>query len=91
MKKGGYKIIDLSKGTFDGTQKPVVIPGVHEAIESTNKRTVVSGLTVKGVEYNDFDALFVDGGASLSAKVTAGSKTIDIAVTSADAVIVTLL
>lgn len=90
MKKGGYKIIDFSKGTFDGTQKSVIIPGIHEAIESTNKRTVVSGLTVAGVEYDDFDALFVGAGANLTAKVTAGSKTLGISVSSADAVIATL-
>lgn len=91
MKKGGYKIIDFSNAPFDGTQKPVAIPGIHESIESTNKRTVVSGLTIKGVEYDDFDALFVAIATGFNAKVTAGSKVIDITVTTADAVIITLV
>lgn len=88
MKKGGYKIIDFSAGSFDGTQKPVVIPGVYEAIESTNKRTVVSGLAIAGVEYDDFDALFVVINSNFAARVQANDKIITITVTSSDAVIV---
>lgn len=57
-RKGGYKIIDFGGiSLISGTKK--TIPGVYDAIESTNKRTVISGLVVGSTEYNDMEVNFV--------------------------------
>lgn len=58
-KIGGYKIIDFSKfGAFtSGVEK--TCGGVYEAIESTNKRIVISGLEIGSVELDDIDVNFI--------------------------------
>lgn len=86
MKKGGYKIIDF-KGIEIGTSSKK-IPGIYEAIESTNKRTVVSGLVKSSVEYDDFDALFAVSGSNFTCKAAAGAQFITIVVKPDDTVTV---
>ena len=89
MKKGGYKIIDF-KGT-QITTSAVTIKGIHKAIESTNKRTVVSGLVQSGVEYDDFDCLFTSSSnGSFVGTALCGAQKLTITVTSADSVTVAL-
>lgn len=89
MKKGGYKIIDF-KGT-PITTSAVTIKGIHKAIESTNKRTVVSGLVKSGVEYDDFDCLFTSSSnGSFVGAALCGAQKLTITVTSADSVTVAL-
>lgn len=89
MKKGGYKIIDLSSGTFTGSQQPVSVPGVYEAVESTNKRTVVSGLTIAGVELDDFGALFtINSSGNYEASVPYGlAKAVKLTIKDNDTVV----
>lgn len=56
MKKGGYQIIDF--GDVNITATGVTVPGVHHAIESSNRKAIlISGVTLTGVEQRD---CFVD-------------------------------
>lgn len=50
-KKGGYKIIDFKGLTLSTTD--VVIPGIYDAIESTTKPILASGIKISTTEYND--------------------------------------
>ena len=51
---GGYKIIDLHDVNLVVDGSPVKIPGVYEAIESNyRKATILSGMTLNGVERPD--------------------------------------
>ena len=87
---GGYKIIDLSGSTF-ATGVESTKPGVYEAIKSTNKRTVVSGLVMDSVKYDDMDVTFiVDGSNYVGRVILTAKKTLDFKVTSSDGVTVTL-
>ena len=89
-KLGGYKIIDLSGSTFS-TGVESTKPGVYKAIESTNKRIVVSGLVMNSVKYDDMDVTFiVDGSNYVGHVILTAKKTLDFKVTSADGVTVTL-
>lgn len=89
-KLGGYKIIDLSGSAF-ATGVESTKPGVYKAIESTNKRTVVSGLVMDSVKYDDMDVTFiVDGSNFVGHVILTAKKTLDFKVTSADGVTVTL-
>lgn len=51
MLKGGYKIIDL-KGTNFTSDVGVIIDGVYEDIESTNKPTLISNFSISNKEYD---------------------------------------
>lgn len=52
MKKGGYKILDLqNKNIVNGAY--AIVDGVYEAIESTTKPLLLSGLRFNDVEYRD--------------------------------------
>lgn len=89
-KLGGYKIIDLSGSTF-ATGVESTKPGVYEAIESTNKRIVVSGLVMGGVEYDDMDVPFiVEGSDYIGHVILTAKKTLNFKVTADDGVTVTL-
>lgn len=88
--KGGYKIIDF-KGTALTSGTEATIPGVYEAIESTNKRTIVSGLVVGGTEYDDMPVLFtVDSTSFVSIVTLPDSGSISFVVASDDGVTVTV-
>lgn len=79
MKKGGYKIFDLSGNTFtDGTLSSA-IPGVYETLESNyNKPILVSGLKVSTTEYADFFAtLTVSSGDFVLTGAGIGTITVD--------------
>ena len=52
MIKGGYKIIDLKEKDLT-VDEGMLYDGIYDAIESTNKATLLSGLVVDSVEYND--------------------------------------
>lgn len=60
-KNGGYKIIDFNGShiTFSG----VTIPGIFDAIESTNKATLLSGVVLDSgesvIEMDDFYGTFI--------------------------------
>lgn len=89
-KLGGYKIIDLSGSAF-ATGVESTKPGVYEALESTNKRTVVSGLVMDSVEYDDMDVPFtVEGSDYVGHVILTAKNTLDFKVTAADGVTVTL-
>lgn len=87
--KGGYKVLDFeAAGAFtSGTEKDVI--GMYDAIEGTNKRTVVHGLTIGATEYDDFDALFVVSSTSFCTSVKVYGGTITIVVASDDGVTAT--
>lgn len=89
-KLGGYKIVDLSGSAF-ATGVESTKPGVYEAIESTNKRIVVSGLVIGSVEYDDMNVPFiVEGSDYVGHVILTAKKTLDFKVTAADGVTVTL-
>lgn len=89
--KGGYKIIDLKRTDFESGVEATV-PGVYEAIESTNKRTIVSGLVLDDVEYDDFPALFtvIESGFNAYIPIVDGTHSITIDVADDDGVTVTM-
>lgn len=89
-RKGGYKIIDFGGVALtSGTE--ATIPGVYDAIESTNKRTVVSGLVVGGTEYNDMEVNFVvSSGDFVGVVTTPDSGSISFVIASDDGVTVTV-
>lgn len=88
-KKGGYKIVDL-KGTSLTSGTEATIVGMYDAIESTNKRTIISGLVVGSTEYDDFPVLFTVSGTSFVATQKITGATIDIVVADDDGVTVTV-
>lgn len=94
MRQGGYKIIDLKEYNFTSATKVNAatsrLTGIYSAIESTNKRHVVSGLVVGGVEIDDFNALFAVESSSMVAKVNYGNKTIAMKVDADDSVTITI-
>ncbi len=94
MRQGGYKIIDLKDYDFTSATKVTAattgLTGIYSAIESTNKRHVVSGLVVGGVEVDDFNALFAVESTSMVAKINYGSKTITMKVDADDSVTITI-
>lgn len=94
MRQGGYKIIDLKEYNFTSATKVNAttsgLTGIYSAIKSTNKRHVVSGLVVGGVEIDDFNALFAVETTSMIAKVNYGSKTITMKVDADDSVTITI-
>ena len=94
MRQGGYKIIDLKKYNFTSATKvnaaTTGLTGIYSAIESTNKRHVVSGLVVGGVEVDDFNALFAVESSSMVAIVNYGSKAITMKVDADDSVTITI-
>lgn len=57
MLNGGYQIIDC-KGIEVETGGSELIPGIYSTIESTNKRTVLSGLVLDEEELDDIAILF---------------------------------
>lgn len=88
MKKGGYKIFNLSGNTFtDGTESDA-ISGIYETLESNyNKPILVSGLKVGTTEYADFFATLTVSGTSF---VLTGAGIGTITVTDDDTVTVAL-
>lgn len=89
-RRGGYKIIDL-EGTALTSGTEATIPGVYDAVESTNKRTVVSGLVVGGEEYNDMEVNFVVSSGDFVGTVTLpDSGSISFVIASDDGVTVTV-
>lgn len=61
MKKGGYQIIDLEgRNLLDGVG--MVYDGIYDAIESTSKTYLISGLVIENIDYNDeFSTPALDG------------------------------
>lgn len=90
-RKGGYKIIDFGGVAFtSGTEK--TISGIYDAIESTNKRTVISGLVVGSTEYNDMEVNFVVSSGDFVGIVTLpDSGSISFAIADDDGVTVTVV
>lgn len=90
-RKGGYKIINFGGVVFtSGTEKTV--PGIYDAIESTNKRTVVSGLVVGSTEYNDMEVNFVvDTGDFVGIVALPDSGSISFVIADDDGVTVTVV
>ena len=89
-KLGGYKIIDLSGISFSNGVESTK-SGVYEAVKSTNKRIIVSGLVMNSVKYDDMDVTFVvDGSNYVGHVILTAKKTLDFKVTSSDGVTVTL-
>ena len=89
-KLGGYKIVDLSGIAFSTGVKSTKT-GVYEAVKSTNKRIIVSGLVMNSVKYDDMDVTFiVDGSNYVGHVILTAKKTLDFKVTSDDGVTVTL-
>lgn len=89
-KNGGYRIIDFKDIPItSGTE--VTIPGIYEAIESTNKRTVVSGLVLGGTEYDDMNVVFsVSSTSFIGCVFLDAATTISFVIADDDGVTVTL-
>lgn len=81
-KKGGYKIIDLGGVNITTAGDAVTIAGIYDAIESTDKAILVSGLTIDNVDYSDVYGVPISGDNQYTISVYGKSLT----VTSADAV-----
>lgn len=61
MRTGGYQIIDLKNVALTSGEGQV-FEGIYEAIESTHKAILISGLNVGGTEYHDsFVEIAVNG------------------------------
>ena len=86
---GGYKIIDFG-GVVLNNSTAVKIPGIYDAIESTNKMIIASGLVVTvsndTVELDDIPMTFVSSGGSFVGGST-GSATFKVSINSNDEVI----
>lgn len=76
-----YKLIDLKGIALSSVA--VTIPGIYEAIESTNKVTVLHHLVIGETELDDSPVLFTVDGQSFTG-IVGGKYTIT--VTAADAV-----
>lgn len=64
---GGYKIIDLKGISITAGGEAVTIAGVYDAIESTNKATLIENLVIGSVEQNArFLTFKVDSGSYVS-------------------------
>lgn len=81
MKKGGYQIIDLKDANI--TTEGVTIKGIYADI-STNKRKVIllSGVTIKGVEFSDMFVKVVKVGTDF--RLTGYSVAVDNALSTYD-------
>lgn len=94
MRKGGYKIIDFKSYNFtsaEATEKTSHGLDIYDSIESTNKRTVVSGLVVGGTEYDDMEVHFKVGEASnFNGTTNLGDSTISITVSDTNTITVTV-
>ena len=99
-RNGGYKIIDFSGFEFPtGTSRTADIHGlgdVYGVIESTNKRTIVSGLKVRSgsspymhEEFDDMEIHFMPSSGNMVGTVYAGNGSVQITVTSANSITVT--
>ena len=88
-RNGGYKIIDFKGVPFtSGTEK--TINGIYDAIESTNKVTLVSGLVIGSTEYDDMFVPFNVNGTDFEGLITfADGSTVEIDVADNDGVTVT--
>lgn len=99
-RKGGYKIIDFNGFEFpSGTSITQDIHGlgnIYEAIESTNKRTIVSGLKVRTgsspythEEFDDMEVHFMPSSGNMVGTVYAGNGSVEITVTSVNTITIT--
>ena len=77
MITGGYKIIDLGNKNLTA-DVGMVFDGIYEAIESTRKTTLLSGLQIGGVEYNDAFVNFKVSGSNFVTEKPVYSYTITI-------------
>lgn len=85
---GGYKLINL-KGVDVGAAGKT-IAGIYEAIESTNKATLITGLVIGGTEFNDLFVPFKSEASTFVGKVQLGNSVLTITVSSNDLVVGTV-
>lgn len=91
---GGYQLLDFKGYDFTsgtGTTKATHGLELYDLIEGTNKRTIVSGLVVGGVEYDDFEANFAVSGSSYVANILIGENSIKLTITDIDTITVVIV
>ena len=88
-KNGGYKIIDFANKPFE-VGVGMVYEGVYEAIESTRKPILFSGLNLDGMEAHDtFLPVEVNESAYVAKFQSVNGVTITITITDTDVVTIT--
>lgn len=90
---GGYKVIPFGGYNFPNGQarnKSVHHLDVYGRIESTNKRTIVEGLEVAGVEYDAMEVHFAVSSSNYVGTVYAGNGTIQFTITPEDTITITV-
>ena len=78
-RKGGYKIIDLKNKELQ-IGVGMVYDGIYDAIESTTKQILISGLNIDGLEVNDLPVIFTSVESSYQAIIplSTGDKYINV-------------
>lgn len=90
---GGYQLLDFKGYNFtSGTYAAKANHGLelYDLIKGTNKRTIVSGLVVGGIEYDDFEANFAVSGPNYVAKILIGESSLNIKITDIDTITITI-
>lgn len=88
--RGGYRIIDF-KGVALTSGTQATIPGLYESASNPyRKRMQVTGLVVGTTKYPDFSAEFVPSSSNFTSTLVINGDTVEIVITSADAVTVTV-
>lgn len=85
---GGYKLINLRGIDVSGVGK--TIDGIYEAIEGTNKATLITGLVIGSEELDDLFVPFRSESTSFVGKVMLGTATLTITVSSENLVVGTI-
>lgn len=88
-RKGGYKIIDFKGENFvSGTGKTV--SGLFNNIAETDKRIVMSGVSVGGKAFKDFEVNFALVSSKYTATVVLGGSSTTITVDNGDEITFTI-
>lgn len=93
MRNGGYQIIDFKNVNFTSGQVKTFKASklaLYDVIESTNKRTIVSGLVVDSIEFDDMEVHFaVSSESNFIGTVYVGAGTVQIRIAPNNAITVT--
>lgn len=90
---GGYKVIPFGGYNFtsgQATTKATHKLDIYDRLESTNKRTIVEGLEVGGVEYDAMEVHFKVSSTNFVGTVYAGTGTVQFTITPEDTITITV-